>query len=100
MNFDTLGGGAITVKRTTSGRFVITLNVTGASIIANEKESHHFGRVVAVLSQDKINNLSKKLNRAAEDFAAAVLGNTNYFIKRMYFNSQPEEIAGWYTPAT
>jgi len=101
MTIDTLGSKSITVQRTTSGQFKIILAGTGESKVANLRESHHFGRVLAVLSQLQLNNISKTLNAAAVDFAAAVMGNTNYFIKRMYFHSLPEDIARWYatTPA-
>ncbi|SMF05665.1 hypothetical protein SAMN02745866_00446 [Alteromonadaceae bacterium Bs31] len=84
------------LARERQGIFEVTLKASGTKKIANEVESHHFARVLASMKRLGVKDLGATLKAAAEDFSAALIGNGNYFIKRMYFSTQPEMIARWY----
>ncbi|TVZ39821.1 hypothetical protein P886_4234 [Alteromonadaceae bacterium 2753L.S.0a.02] len=84
------------VSREKLGDFIITLKANQLLKKANMVQSHHFARVLAAMKKLNLSNSGQALRSAIEDFAAAVLADKNYFIRRMYFYTQPEMIARWY----
>ncbi len=86
----------LSLSRKRQGVFEVCLKASGLFKTANEVESHHFARVLAAMKRLDLKDFGSALKAAGEDFSSAVIGSSNYFIRRMYFSTQPEMIARWY----
>jgi|GEM_PF-3281283 len=87
---------SLQVSRKQQGLFEVQLKSREVTLAATEVETHHFARVLVAMKRLGISRTGKALKSASEDFAIAVLGHKNYYIRRMYFSVQPETIAQWY----